>query len=106
MIAFYWGFREAVEISCKPSQVTDAQLVAPKEAAKASLLKFLSATMNNLEVNEEYRAMAAKLILFSDDTAAKAAAEACIGQAKGRGKKLLETIDKFEAERRANLLDS
>lgn len=106
MIALYWGFREAVEISCKPLQIKDEALLGAKEAARASLLKFLSATMNNAEAKEEYRAMAAKLLLFSGDAAALAGAEAYIGQAKGKGKNLLELIDKFELERRANLLDS
>jgi hypothetical protein len=106
MIALYWGFREAVEISCKPLQIKDQALLAPKEAARVSLLKFLSNTMNNAEVNEEYRAMAAKLLLFSDDEIAKFAAGEYLKTVKGSGKRLLELIDKFEAERRANLLDS
>ncbi|MEM4272194.1 MAG: hypothetical protein QXH30_01265 [Candidatus Bilamarchaeaceae archaeon] len=106
MIALYWGFREAVEIACRPVPPTDSGLLAPKEAAKVSLLKFLSATMDNAEVNEEYRAMAAKLLTFSGDMAMKAKAEAYLQIVKGSGKRLLELIEKFEAERRANLLDA
>jgi hypothetical protein len=106
MIALYWGFREAVEISCRPLQLADQALLAPKESARVSLPKFLSTTVNNAEAKEEYRAMAAKLLLFSDDAAAKAASEEYLKTVTGKGKRLLELIEKFEAERRANLLDS
>ncbi len=106
MIALYWGFRDAVEISCKPLELADQALLAPKESARFSLLKFLSTTMNNGEAKEEYRAMAAKLLLFGDDEAAKVASEEYLKTVTGKGKRLLELIEKFEVERRANLLDS
>lgn len=106
MIALYWGFRDAVEISCMPLELADQALLAPKESARVSLLKFLSTTVNNAEAKEEYRAMAAKLLLFSDDAAAKAASEEYLKTVTGKGKRLLELIEKFGAERRANLLDS
>lgn len=106
MIALYWGFREAVKISCGTLTLQDAALLAPKEEARTSLLRFLSATMNNAEANEEYRAMAAKLLTFSNDASAKAAAGEYLKGVKGNGRRMLETIEKFEAQRRANLLDA
>lgn len=104
MIALYWGFREAVEISCKP--LTDPALAGMQKEAKGPLLTFLSKTVKNPEVNEEYRAMAAKLLAFSDDDSLKAESAEYLKGVKERGKRLVELIDKFEAERRANLLDS
>ena len=104
MIALYWGFREAVEISCKP--LSDPALAGMQKEAKAPLLGFLSKTMKSAEVNEEYRAMAAKLLAFSGDDSLKAEAAEYLNGVKGAGKRLVELIDKFEGERKANLLDS